>query len=748
MEHKTPSRRRIFCYVLLCVLALFLTVSSLQTKAEPILQYDQLIPLSELATSDAHLATVVYDEASGTLTLTATSTEQNGSVALPAAYRSMKLLFVESEGYGYDLVSHPDPTKPTEEHLIYGKRIPLADGQHLYFCYDFADPTIRLEVRAGESVTLRSLRAISTDGYEIFPAVQPIALASLAVLALVLFLTEKKFGFYRFLGGLIVHSATFTKETLRTRGAWIFLLHVVSILTSLLFAVMAMLDLMLCIQTPQYSVALLVAAFLAIAGLILDTCIVKKNAKPALLVLAVLLTVGSTMVLTEAPAMRTSWDDGYHFANSSYSPTLVTNGGEIPTSVYLYACEHYDRALFAAEQNEMVGSLLYFGDLPTAAFDMQAGIDSLLHFDWYIYLLAIPALPFLLLYFLFTYVAYSPAIVSFFLGNLVGADFLKLFLLGKLFNVAGYALLVSFAVRKLRSGAYLFSAISLLPVCVFLAATYSCDWWITGAVLVGFAYFFSILQNREAPAKLSELIIMISALAFACGPKEIYCFLMLPLLFLPRDRFASKRAARVTKLVVLALMIVILISFAVPMLVNTGASTDVRGGSDVNGAEQIKFILSDPLGYAKICLDFIKGYVSLPSMSSHLTFFAWLGASNQIYSLIAVLVLFYCTFTDRTADDRYKRAWIQRGVGLLTGFIQIVLVATALYVTYTPVGYWTVNGCQYRYLFPIFPLFLYNFMPLGMVNKTSDRAKCAVVFSLLALVNLAAYYEILLAAII
>ncbi len=747
MEHTKSSRLQIVGYVLICVLALFLTVSSIRTKAEPILQYDQCIPLSELADSDTHLATVVYDEETDTLTLTATSAEKNGSIAIPATYQTLGLLFVQSDSYDYDLVSHPDPTKPTEEHLIYSKRIPLADGQHLYLCNEFDDPSVRLEVRAGTSVTIRSLRAIATDGYEIFPSVQPIALAALAVLVLVLLLTEKKLGFFRFLRAALARSFRLSLEILRLRGAWLFLLHAFSILTSLLFAIMAILDLMLCIRSPQYTLALIVAAFLAIVGLLLDTCIVKKNAKPALLVLSLLLIIGSTMVLTEPPTTRISWDDGYHFANSSYAPTIITNNGQIPTSIYLYACEHFDRESYQADPNDMLGTLLYFGDIDTAAFDLSAGIDSLLHFDWYIYLLAIPALPFLLLYFLFTYVAYIPAIISFFIGNLVGADTVKLFLLGKLFNVVCYALLVSFAVRKLRSGAYLFSAIALLPVCVFLCATYSCDWWITGATLVGFAYFFSILQNRETPAKLSELILMIAALAFACGPKEIYCFLMLPILFLPRDRFASKKTARVTKLVAVALMLVILISFAVPMLVSTGGATDVRGGSDVNGMEQIKFILANPLTYAKICLDFIKGYVSLPSMSAHLPFFAWLGASNQTYSLIAFLVLLYCTFTDRVSDDRYKRAWLQRGVGLLTGFIQIVLVATALYVTYTPVGYWTVNGCQYRYLFPIFPIFLYNFMPLGIVNKTSNRAKCAVVFSLLAFVNIATYYEILQAAI-
>lgn len=241
---------------------------------------------------------------------------------------------------------------------------------------------------------------------------------------------------------------------------------------------------------------------------------------------------------------------------------------------------------------------------------------------------------------------------------------------------------------------------------------------------------------------------MITALAFACGPKEIYFLLMTPLLFLPRDRFKSKKSARITKIAIVLIMLAILLSFAIPMLVNTGSSTDLRGGSDVNSAEQIKFILSNPLEYAKICINFIKDYVSLSSMSTHVSMYAWLGIGNQIYALIAILVLFFCTFTDRIGDDRYKHAWIIRAIGLFVGFAQIVLVATALYVSYTPVGFHTVNGCQYRYLFPIFPLMLYCFTPLNIENKMSDRVKCAVVFGLLAFSNLAAYFDVYISTIL
>ena len=116
-------------------------------------------------------------------------------------------------------------------------------------------------------------------------------------------------------------------------------------------------------------------------------------------------------------------------------------------------------------------------------------------------------------------------------------------------------------------------------------------------------------------------------------------------------------------------MLVIVLSFAVPMLFNSDTQTDVRGGSDVSASGQIAFILQNPFEYARILISFIKNYVSLSTMSSHISMFAWLGMGNEIYSLIAILVLFFFVFTDRSELDRFNGAWKIRAFGLLVGFV-------------------------------------------------------------------------------
>ncbi|MBQ9759856.1 MAG: DUF2142 domain-containing protein [Clostridia bacterium] len=747
MIHTKKRLLHLACCILICALALTLVCLTVRKTAEPEIALDTEISLSELAVKGGENGlTVAFDESAGTLTLTAGETD--GSLALPEAYRTLNVLFLQTDAYTYNILTAPYTQSGEVLANATEAGAPLEDGRHVFFFQTPVEGSIRLNVLAGSSVTVRAAHAMQITGYDFGYDFNLIPLVALAAIALLLLPLERKFGFYKWLGGCFKNAYLYARELLKTRHVCVFLLHLLAKLALVCFVAMAMADLALGITSPVYTLALLIAASLAIAGAIADACVVKKNARPALLVLISILILGATLTITEPLSMQTSWDDGYHFANTSYSPALLTNGGKIPLAFFDFACEHYNGGDYRQFPEATLGNVLHFGDLPTAAIDLAPTLEMLGSLDWYLYLLAIPALPFVLLYFLFIYIAYAPGIVAIFFGSALGADFFQLFLLGKLINTLCYALLVYFAVRKLKSGAYLFSAIALLPICVFLGASYSCDWWITGATLLGLAYFFSILQNKERPATRLELIVMITALAFACGPKEIYFLLMTPLLFIPHDRFSRRRSAILTKLIVVLVMLAILLSFAVPMFIDTGSSTDLRGGSDVNSAEQVKFILTNPIKYADICINFIKDYVSLSSMSTHVPMYAWLGIGNQIYALIAILVLFFCTFTDRTANDNYRRSWIIRAVGLFVGFAQIVLVATALYVSYTPVGFHTVNGCQYRYLFPIFPLMLYCFMPMNVENKMSDRVKCAVVFGLLALSNLAAYYDVYISLIV
>ena len=743
---KATVFHRILFVAVSALLVLLLCISG-KTVATPDVRAQGAFNVATLSNADKHGVEITLDEATQSIALKSV-TEENAVILLPEDMPNFTTLYLKTTTDVTNVltVTYTSASAPDVRESVRGAR--LADGRQMFVLLAPVKESVQLELSPGSTVTLLSGDYEFLAGYTIGTTANWSAIISLGVLLLLMLALEKKLGYYAWIRNGLKACVATAKEIDQSQGRGMLLLHLLCIAAVTAFGVMALLDFLFVRISTVSSLLLAALALAAIAGLLVDTCVVKKNARPAILVPAVLLILGACLILTEPVSMRTSWDDGYHFANSTYSTALLTNGGKIPLAFYDFACENYSGNHFANSPSLVLGTLLHYGDLPTAAIDLGAALSMLDGLQWYHILLAIPALPFALIYFLFLYVAYIPGIVTTFFTGLFGADFIKCFLAVKLVNLLGYALLTHVAVRRLKSGAYLFSAIALLPVCVFLGATFSCDWWITGCMLIGFAYFISILQCKEEKPTRLDFILMITALALACGPKELYFFLLTPLLFIPKSRFASAKSARRTKLLIAVIMLAILLTFAVPMLFNPGMTTDTRGGSDVNSAKQIAFILQKPLQYTKIALDYIKGYVSLDAMSYNVTSYAWLGNAQQIYSTIAILTLLYCVFSDRTADDRFKWATPIRLIGLFVGFAQIVLIVTALYVSYTPVAYHTVNGCQYRYLIPLFPLMLYCLSPIAVQNKTSDRIKSLIVFGMLAFASLGAYYNVYLSTLL
>ena len=116
---------------------------------------------------------------------------------------------------------------------------------------------------------------------------------------------------------------------------------------------------------------------------------------------------------------------------------------------------------------------------------------------------------------------------------------------------------------------------------------------------------------------------------------------------------------------------------------------------------------------------------------------AYLGTGS--IGAISFLAMIISIFADRNQEEREILKVKNRVWSFFIIFGTICLVATALYVSFTPVGYHTVNGCQYRYLIPIlFPLlYFFHVNKIGeTVSKKIDKNKLAVITLLLSLIPL------------
>ena len=314
-------------------------------------------------------------------------------------------------------------------------------------------------------------------------------------------------------------------------------------------------------------------------------------------------------------------------------------------------------------------------------------------------------------------VSYIPGAIGIILGRGLGLSYTGVFNMGRFFNLLTYCMLIYFAIKRLKYGKVLVAIVGLIPSTLFMASCYTYDSWVTGFTVLGLAYFFAELQD-DTPMKTKNMLIMIGSIVMGCLVKAIYFPILFPLLFIPKNKFKNSGQRMIYYSLVIGGGLFLVGTFLLPMLINGAGTGDVRGGLEVNSTEQIKFILANPLAYLKILLRFLRDYISLPSSSVMLQFYAYAG-NGHFYSIISI-ILIVLAFLDRGENE--KNHMLVKGAGVIGCATAVVLATTALYISFTAVASDTVAGMQGRYLIPIIYPMLYSIGAGGTTHKINKNA--------------------------
>ena len=295
---------------------------------------------------------------------------------------------------------------------------------------------------------------------------------------------------------------------------------------------------------------------------------------------------------------------------------------------------------------------------------------------------------------------HMPAGIMMAAARLAGCSFAGVYKAGEWGNLIVYAILCYIAIRKLKRGKMILMVAALFPTNLMLATNYSYDYWIIGFTFVGMAYFIGNYQEKGGYISTKDTVIMAGAFLLACVPKEIYImFLLIPFL-MPKSRIKNKRSYYTiccTGLVIIFLML------GMRTISTTGGAGDTRGGA-VMPALQIQYIFNNIGQYMNTLLTFLGEYLSLLNVKDYTMDFAYYGMAGKYVHAVTVLLI-VAAVTDKAECDNYETSAITRCYLIGTYVITAALMATALYISYTPVGEAAINGCQPRYLIPmVFPL--------------------------------------------
>lgn len=381
-------------------------------------------------------------------------------------------------------------------------------------------------------------------------------------------------------------------------------------------------------------------------------------------------------------AASQTWDGQIHYANS------------------MSLCALFDDVEFSETDNTQC---CYAVPIADYMHDPESVCKTLIYNDRN--LIPSPIKPATLLS-LYNHVGYTPFAVTMFMAHVFNMNHISMIMMAKLSMGLLWSFVVYSGMKRLKKGKYIMAAIALIPGCLFLANNYSYDPWVLMFTMYSFAYLISELQQPEKTLTVKDMVLMLGSMFLGCGPKAIYFFMLLPFLFIQKGKFNGDLTRKKYVAATVLTACVIAASFALPMLIG-GVGSDMRGGEDVNGPEQVKFILTHPLDYTVILLRFMNGYASVGNLTGWFNSFAYLGSNAAECSTVTFILLVLAAFWDKSECDKFKHMLAFKLTTYFTLFVQVALICTALYISFTPVASESIGGVQGRYLFPLLFPFLY-----------------------------------------
>ncbi|MBR1391678.1 MAG: DUF2142 domain-containing protein [Lachnospiraceae bacterium] len=443
----------------------------------------------------------------------------------------------------------------------------------------------------------------------------------------------------------------------------------------------------------------------------------ELRTKIELVVFLVILSTGTAYVTTVPVSCGISWDDEMHFHFSLYLEHILHGrmtyaDADILNKYYTTALEH---DIYTEETHAQ-----WLAQLNADAASGAYGPDGRM---W-------PVIE---------YWCYIPGAIGLTIGNALHLPYALVFMLGKWCNLLLYAVLIYFSMKRIKTGKMLVASVAMLPPCILMAASYSRDPYMIGFIMLGFCYFIGELQEPNKQLKLWDMAIILGAFVIGVMPKAIYVPLILIVLFMPKEKFASVRQCRIYRICVVLATLLVLATFAVPFVSSGGGAVeDTRGGSEVSASGQTAFILGHPLQYTMVLLNFLRSYLSLSKAVTDLGSMHYFGTASFVPLLI--VLLFVVAFTDR--EERYDRSVKAsvRVAGLILSLGAVCLAATAMYIAFTAVGSEEIMGCQYRYLLQVMFPMLYLVFWIPMNNRMKKEWYRGIILAILSVVELHALW--------
>ena len=288
---------------------------------------------------------------------------------------------------------------------------------------------------------------------------------------------------------------------------------------------------------------------------------------------------------------------------------------------------------------------------------------------------------------------YTPQIIGMVIGRILNLPAIVILYLGRLFGLVSCITIIYFCLKHIPILKKSLFFISCLPLSIqtFIAISYDGIIFCSAIALISFV-LYSIRNTNFKLSIIHHLILTIISTALI-AVKPVYFPLCFMLFFIPTQHFKNKKRKifSISAILTISLILFFIWSFF---------SVVTEPGNGANTNEQIAFILSNPIKYIIIL---IRNILDAPFLYLlRLGALEWLDIPINEFYIIATLIFFslLCVkehFTTSTITLSKTFRWAVTFVFITT----VLLIFTALYIQWTSVGSFDIEGVQTRYLLPI-----------------------------------------------
>lgn len=306
---------------------------------------------------------------------------------------------------------------------------------------------------------------------------------------------------------------------------------------------------------------------------------------------------------------------------------------------------------------------------------------------------------------IYSFIVYIPQSIGINIAKILNLSALYMMYFGRVCNLIFWTIAVFFTIKLMPFKKNLMAFLALTPMNLYQASSLSADTMTNAMAFLSIALVLKYAFEGKDILRKKQVLAMIVAFTLLAFSKRIYFVMCILFFIIPKEKFESTKQRIIMFLILLGACLTSLISVS---LVSAVLGIKVSAGSYTQG--QIQFVLLHPFNYIIILLRtfYVKGF---SYVISFIGVFGWLDTVLSIklyyfYILALVLIL----IGENTLIKESKDRIIITGVFL----INIGLIMSALYVSWTPKAASIVNGIQGRYFIPIMPLLL---LMLGTKNK-------------------------------